>query len=105
MRRFQFIFIFVLVNGTFLRAQPPDSIIVPDTLLAGDTIIFGDTVTAYVAEFYFPNGKNMTVHGVTNRVDASSHSPSGTRIYVSDLKAVNRFGKRVRLRKQYYYVK
>jgi hypothetical protein len=95
----------LLASQQVAMAQPPDSIKRLDTLAAGDTICFGDTVTQYVAEFIFPTGKTMTVHGVTHCIDASSRAPTGTRIYVKEIIAVNRFGKKVRLKKQSYYVK
>jgi hypothetical protein len=99
------IFTLLILLTTRVNAQPGDSIIRPDTLQAGDTLCFADTITQYVAEFMYPNGKDATVHGVTNCIDAASRAPSGTRIYVKEIVGVNRFGKKVRLKKRYYYVK
>src|SRR5689334_16520414 len=89
----------IFVSLAKLHAQPPDERIPVDTISFGDTIVFADSVIQYVAEFHFPNGKEMTVHGVTNRIEASSRSASGTRIFIKEIIAVNSKGEKVRLKK------
>lgn len=99
-----FILIF-LVFATRSNAQPGDSIKRVDTLFVGDTLCFADSISSYVAEFVFPGGQVMTVRGVTNCVEATSRSKSGTRVYVTELIAETRDGKKVRLKRRSYYIK
>lgn len=99
------IILFLLIFDINSNAQPPDRKITTDTISVGDTICFSDSISKYVVEFIRPDGKIVTMRGNTSCIAASSRFKSGTRIYVTELVAVNRSGVKTRLEKRSYYVK